>query len=94
MTDKQSPAWRREFQLVPAAQRWGKYLLLLGVALGNIISVGGFASNDEDMALRFGFSGLLLAFVCLAVFFECLARHISQDVCSRMSKMFDDRIKH
>ena len=93
MTDKQSPAWRRDFQSIPAAQRWGKYLLLLGVAMGIVISIGGFNSSDEDMVFSVGLSGLLLAEVCAAIFFECLSRHISQDVCSRMSQMFDDRIE-
>ncbi len=93
MSDKQSPAWRREFQPVPAAQHWAKYFLLLGAAGGIAISFGGFSSTDESVSLKVGFSGLALAVLFTAAFFEFFARHMSQDVCSRMSKMFDDRIE-
>jgi|ETNmetMinimDraft_26_1059896.scaffolds.fasta_scaffold58338_2 hypothetical protein len=93
MSDKKSPAWRREFQPVPATQRWGKYLLLVGVAVGIVILCAGFASGgDADTALLVGVGGLLLAVACASAFCECLVRHISQDICSRVSEMLDDRV--
>ena len=91
MTDKQSPAWRRDFQPVSDRQRWGKHLLLLGVAIGLVISMSGFNSNDASLALRIGFAGLILAVICAVIYCEFMARHIVQDVCARVSKMLDDR---
>ena len=93
MSDKQSPAWRREFQPVSAAQRWGKFVLLVGVALGIFIFCVGFTSSgDADTTFLAIAGGLLLAVGCASAFCEFLARHISQDICSRVSKMLDDRV--